>query len=631
MNIPPYLNHKISDTVLVWISFCGLYGEKMGVTFYFLYKNERLTECHKMNKIKLLFKKRMDMLMKKHFRTLCAAILTLCCVISGTPVMAATVVSSFRATTEDALAVSENAKEIYHFLLYEMGLNSAAACGILANIRTESYFNPNALGDNGTSYGICQWHDTSTGKGRYTSLKNWCEKNGYDYTTLDGQLHYLQYELSQNNSSVLYNGKTIYDKMLTFENTAEGAYNAGYYWCNTFEVPYSNNPAKREAECQARGTLARDTYWSVYCEPTMTDVALVASGLKVSWEAFSGASQYELYRYTGDDRSTMELITTTTSLSAVDKTVESGNFYAYLLRAIILLSDGTTYTVNAKETTQYYLAAPTLTKCTGTSGGQTIKWNSVTGATGYIIFRSEDGGEYTRIASSDSTSYKDETALSSGTRYRYKVYACHDDGASEPVLSAGSGAIGNYTLAQPVITSATATENGLTLKWDKVAKAQSYTVYRSVDGAAYEKIATVTKKSYEDTDLSGNATVKYKIYAHYTGSSGQTSKSKASAAVKVSYLKTPTLNSVASTASKSITPKWSRNKKASGYEIQYSKSKSFKSGVTTLLIVTNDTTAWKITGLTKGTTYYVRVRSYVKGTSGKTYSAWSSVLSCKAK
>jgi hypothetical protein len=152
-----------------------------------------------------------------------------------------------------------------------------------------------------------------------------------------------------------------------------------------------------------------------------------------------------------------------------------------------------------------------------------------------------------------------------------------------------------------------------------------------VDGAAYEKIATVTKKSYEDTDLSGNATVKYKIYAHYTGSSGQTSKSKASAAVKVSYLKTPTLNSVASTASKSITPKWSRNKKASGYEIQYSKSKSFKSGVTTLLIVTNDTTAWKITGLTKGTTYYVRVRSYVKGTSGKTYSAWSSVLSCKAK
>jgi hypothetical protein len=551
--------------------------------------------------------------------------------VSDTPVMALTSVTSYRATTEDALAVSENAKEIYHFLLYEMGLNSAAACGILANIRKESYFNPNALGDNGTSYGICQWHDTSTGKGRYTSLKNWCEKNGYDYTTLDGQLHYLQYELSQNNSSVLYNGKTIYDAMLAFDNTAEGAYEAGYYWCNTFEVPYSNNPEKREAECQARGTLARDTYWTVYCEPTVTDVVPVENGLMVSWEAFSGSSLYELYRYTGDDISTMKLITDTTELSAVDETVKSGKRYTYMLCAVILLSDGTTYNVNAKEISQFYLAAPTLTKCTGSSGGQTLKWNSVTGATSYIIYRSENDGEYTRIAASETNSYKDETALSSGTLYSYQVYACYDDGTSEPVLSTASDTIGNYTLAQPVITSVAATENGLKLKWDKVSKAQSYTVYRSIDGAAYEKIATVTKKSYEDTDLSNHATVKYKIYAHYTGSSGQTSKSKASAAVKTVYLKAPTLESATATASGTIAVKYSQNKKANGYEIQYSTDKTFKTGAKTLLIVTNNTISWKITGLKKKKTYYVRVRSYVKGSNGKSYSTWSSSLKCKTK
>jgi hypothetical protein len=572
----------------------------------------------------------MDIFMKKLFRTLCAVLLALSCMISDTPVMAATSVTSYKATVEDVLAVSDNAKEIYRFLLNEMGLNSAAACGILANIRKESYFDPACSGDNGTSYGICQWHDTSTGKGRYTGLKNWCQTNGYDYTTLDGQLHYLQYELSKNNSSVLYNGKTIYDAMLAIENTAEGAYEAGYYWCNTFEVPFSNNPTKREEECQARGALARDTYWSVYCEPTVTDVVPVEGGLKVSWEAFSGASQYELYRYTNGDISTMTSIAVTTELSAVDETVKSGKSYTYMLCAVTLGEDGTTTNaVNAKEITQYYLAAPTLTKCTGSSGGQTITWEKVTGATSYIIYRSDNKGEYTRIAASESTSCKDETALSSGTLYCYQVYACYDDGTSEPVLSVGSNTISNYSLAQPVITSVAATAKGLTLKWDKVAKAQSYTVYRSVDGAAYKKIATVTKRSYEDTDLSNNATVKYKIYAHYAGSSGQTSKSKASAAVKTVYIKAPTLKSATSTASGSITVKYSQNKKATGYEIQYSTDKTFKTGVTTLRIVTNDTISWKITGLKKKTAYYVRVRSYVKGSNG--YSTWSSIKKCKTK
>jgi hypothetical protein len=569
--------------------------------------------------------------MKKLFRNLCAVLLALSCLISDTPVTAATAVSSFRATTEDALAVSENAKEIYHFLLYDMELNSAAACGILANIRTESYFDPKAVGDNGTSYGICQWHDTSTGKGRYTSLINWCTANGYDYTTLDGQLHYLQYELSKNDSSVLYNGKTIYDAMLTVENTAEGAYQAGYYWCNTFEVPFSNNPAKREAECQARGALARDTYWSVYCEPTVSDVVPVEGGLKVSWNAFDGVTQYELYRYTDDDISTLTSVAVTTELSAVDTTVESGKHYTYMLCAVMIRSDGTTNTLSAKEITQYYLAAPTLTKCTGSSGGQTIKWNKVAGATSYIIYRSDNKGEYTRIAASEKTSYKDGTALSSGVLYRYKVYACYDDGVSEPVLSVGSNTIGNYTLAQPVISSVTATAKGLKLKWDKVAKAKSYTIYRSVDGAAYKEIATVTKRSYEDTDLTANVTVKYKIYAHYTGSVGQTSKSKASKAVKTVYSTAPTIESATSTASGTIAVKYSRNKKATGYEIQYSTDKTFKTGANTLLIVTNDTISWKIKGLSKKKTYYVRVRSYKTSSGKKSYSSWSSIKKCKTK
>ena len=102
-------------------------------------------------------------------------------------------------------SVSGNSNEttIYNYLINNMKLNTAAACGVLANIQAESSFNPDLKGDyqNGqyTSYGICQWHAD-----RWTNLKNYCNKNGYSWTTLNGQLNYLKYELSTNQYNYIY-------------------------------------------------------------------------------------------------------------------------------------------------------------------------------------------------------------------------------------------------------------------------------------------------------------------------------------------------------------------------------------------------------------------------------------------
>ena len=46
------------------------------------------------------------------------------------------------------------------YLSREMKLNPAAVCGILANIEYESNFSPTVWGDDGTSYGLCQWHES---------------------------------------------------------------------------------------------------------------------------------------------------------------------------------------------------------------------------------------------------------------------------------------------------------------------------------------------------------------------------------------------------------------------------------------------------------------------------------------
>lgn len=151
-------------------------------------------------------------------------------------------------------AADSTVQTIYNFLITDMGLSSAAACGVLANIESESDFNPNLYGDGGTSYGICQWHNS-----RLTAMKNWCGSNGYDWKSLTGQLHYLKQELSANNNAYLYNGLTIMNKLKACANSAQGAYDAGYIWCYYYEVP-----ANRASKAVTRGNKAKNVYWPKY-------------------------------------------------------------------------------------------------------------------------------------------------------------------------------------------------------------------------------------------------------------------------------------------------------------------------------------------------------------------------------
>ena len=89
-------------------------------------------------------------------------------------------------------------REVYAFLTGELGLTTAAACGVLANIEHERSFRPTVVGDKGTSYGLCQWHNE-----RFTALRGYCNALGLDYRTVDGQMAYLRYELGNRYTNLL--------------------------------------------------------------------------------------------------------------------------------------------------------------------------------------------------------------------------------------------------------------------------------------------------------------------------------------------------------------------------------------------------------------------------------------------
>lgn len=141
----------------------------------------------------------------------------------------------------------DNEETTFNFCRQVLGLNVAGAVGVITNIAKESNFKTGALGDGGTSFGICQWH-----AGRYTNLKNWCSSNGKDYKAIDGQLWFMKYELEHSYSAVLQYIRSV-------PNTAAGAHDAAARWCLKYEIP-----ADTAATAEKRGAIARDTYWPKY-------------------------------------------------------------------------------------------------------------------------------------------------------------------------------------------------------------------------------------------------------------------------------------------------------------------------------------------------------------------------------
>ena len=137
----------------------------------------------------------------------------------------ASVNTGLSGTNADGSGIENaNARNIFS-LLTGKGLNAAQAIGILANIQRESSFNPGSVGDNGTSFGLCQWH-----AGRGASMKSYC---GADWATdISGQIDYLFVELNGGYSEVFSSIKS--ECSLETEDSAK---RAAEIFVRRFEIP----------------------------------------------------------------------------------------------------------------------------------------------------------------------------------------------------------------------------------------------------------------------------------------------------------------------------------------------------------------------------------------------------------
>jgi len=79
-----------------------------------------------------------------------------------------------------------------------------------------------------------------------------------------------------------------------------------------------------------------------------------------------------------------------------------------------------------------------------------------------------------------------------------------------------------------------------------------------------------------------------------------------------------------------FTVKWKKQAtETTGYQIQYSTSKTFKSGNKTVTVSSAKTTSKTVKKLKSKKTYYIRIRTYKTVNGIKCYSGWSAKKSVK--
>lgn len=163
---------------------------------------------------------------------------------------------------------------------------------------------------------------------------------------------------------------------------------------------------------------------------------------------------------------------------------------------------------------------------------------------------------------------------------------------------------------------------GIKITWKKVTGAKGYKIYRG--STLIKTITSGSTVTFTDVKANTNGTkYSYKVYA--TASTG-TGPAKGKTVYRISR---PAINSLVNNTGRKMTVKWGKNAKGTGYQIQYSTSRTFATGKKTAVITKYSVVSKVIGSLTKGKTYYVRVRTYKTVGSTKFWSAWSAAKSVK--
>ena len=168
------------------------------------------------------------------------------------------------------------------------------------------------------------------------------------------------------------------------------------------------------------------------------------------------------------------------------------------------------------------LSAPSDLTAAGAASQVTLDWTTVSGASSYTVYWDNSTGvssSSTAITSVSTDNYT-HSSLDNGTTYYYKVSAVDTDNTTGTLSSEVSAAT---PLPAPDNFSASGANNTITLTWNSVSGATSYTLYwDNVSGidSSDTAITSITNDNYTHSNMDNGSTYYYKVAAVNSSGTG---------------------------------------------------------------------------------------------------------------
>ena len=281
------------------------------------------------------------------------------------------------------------------------------------------------------SLGYGDYHNTNTTekdsnftiKGyKGTAAEEYAKENGFKFIALDvseptsvslnktsltldvGKSYTLTKTVSPSNAVTSYTWSSSNTSVATVDGN--GKVTAKKAGTATITVKTSNG---KTATCKVTVNLPT---------PQITSLSNTTGGIKISWNKVDGAYGYRLYYKPASGG--WKRFKDTTATSFTDSGVSPNRTETYTIRCIDKNGNTVSGFYSRGWSKKYTPVAPTITRLSNTSKGVSVAWNKIAGVYGYRLYRKYDGGSWTRVKDTTSTSFTDSGAKK-GKKVTYTV------------------------------------------------------------------------------------------------------------------------------------------------------------------------------------------------------------------
>lgn len=305
-----------------------------------------------------------------------------------------------------------------------------------------------------------------------------------------------------------------------------------------------------------------------------------APRFQLHWNEVYGCTKYEIYRATTAN-GPFSKIGTTTSFTYEDGKLIMNQPYYYKVKAI-RTNEAIYSNVITRKLAPFSVP---IVKSTSNTFSIELKWNFIDRADYYEIYRStSSSGTYLKIAEiaqNPFISYQDivGSKCKANQTYYYKIRAKRTINNKVNYGSFSKPVSGNIHLTKPSLKVSETTQ--LSLRWNAVASADRYMIYRSTNSTTgYKAVASVDTNSYvqKGNQITPNKRYYYRVVGINADNQVKSITSNTvSGRIRITKPSATTIKTTPINANQ-VKLTWKKATNATGYEIyrSTSKTKGFK-------------------------------------------------------